>query len=209
MINRRQFLVWSTITLLTACGNKPTYRKIPSGSTVVALGDSLTFGYGATPDTAYPAILSNKTGWQIINAGVNGDTSEDVLNRLDGIIKQKPNLILLGIGGNDVLRKVDPETTKANINQIVDEIQSANIALVLIAEPYLSSSALFGKASDNPIYAQIAQEKDVPLFGRSDGGWSVILSDNALKSDRIHANAQGYAKFADNLYDYLQDIGFA
>ena len=209
MINRRQFVIFASVIALTACGNhSPSHSRIAKGSKVIALGDSLTFGYGATPETAYPTILADKTGWNIINEGINGDTSQGVLNRLDGIIEKNPALILLGIGGNDVLQKVAPTTTHANISNIVDKIKSANIALVLIAEPYLSTSALFGSASDNPIYANIAKEKEVPLFAKGDGGWSTILSDKSLKSDQIHANAQGYAKFADNLYQFLQNKGF-
>ena len=207
MLNRRQFLALSAFILITGCSKPPKLSKIASGSKVIALGDSLTYGYGATPETAYPTVLANKTGWQVSNEGINGDTSEGVLNRLDKIIEQSPNLILLGIGGNDVLHKVPTETVKANINQIVEKIKSANIRLVLIAEPYFSNAILFGKADDNPIYEEIAKEKQIPLFGKSDGGWSEIISDKSLKSDQIHANAEGYAKFADNLCKFLQKQG--
>ena len=209
-MNRRKFLIFTAIfPIITACSKKPKFSKIPSGSKVIALGDSLTFGYGATPETAYPTVLASKTGWQVINEGVNGDTSESVLNRLDKILEQSPSLILLGIGGNDVLQRVTPATTKANISQIIDKIKSANISLVLIAEPYFSNSALFGSASDNPIYQEVAKEKDIPLFAKGDGGWSDILSDTTLKSDQIHANAQGYAKFTENLVKFLNEQGFA
>ena len=76
--------------------------------------------------------------------------------------------------------------------------------MVLIAEPHLSTSALFGKATDNPVYKDAADELDVPLFKKS---WSNILSDDKLKSDQIHANEAGYAKFADELYEFLKQIG--
>lgn len=209
-MNRRKFLTFSiALPLLTACSKSPKNAKLSSGSKVIALGDSLTFGYGATPETAYPTVLASKSGWQVTNKGVSGDTSEGVLKRLDGVIEQNPALILLGIGGNDVLQRVAPATTKANISQIVDKIKAKNIPLVLIAEPYFSTSALLGVASDNPIYAEIAEEKNVPLFGKGDGGWSDILSDEKLKSDQIHANATGYAKFAENLYGFLKKQGFA
>ena len=137
---------------------------------------------------------------------VNGDTSADVLARLDAVIKQKPDLVLLGVGGNDVLQRIAPATTQANITEIVQKLKTANIKVVLIAEPYFSSSALFGKASDNPIYADIAKAEDVPLYAK---GWSTILSDDSLKSDQIHANTQGYRQFAENLYEFLQEEGYA
>lgn len=211
-MNRRQFLMKTAmigglaVVGLSACGEKvKKYPKIASGSKVIALGDSLTFGYGADKDKSYPVKLAKKTGWNVINAGINGDTSAGVLNRLDKIIQQKPALVLLGIGGNDVLRKVPSSVTKDNIAKIISQLQAKNIPVVLIAEPHISASALFGKASDNPIYQEIASSHNVPLLSDV---WSDILSDNKLKSDQIHANADGYALFSDKLYAFLQEQGF-
>lgn len=198
--------VITTGVLLTACSSaSPSHQKISKGSLVIALGDSLTYGYGADHSAAYPNVLSKLTGWNVKNEGINGNTSQDVLDRLDGIIAQKPKLVLLGIGGNDVLRRVNPSVTKENINQIIKRLQDANIAVVLIAQPHLSASALFGKASDNPIYEDIAKQHKVPLFADE---WSSILSDKSLKSDEIHANAQGYQKFAESIQNYLKEQGF-
>lgn len=208
MLNRRvflQLLAISPVVFVNACGNTPTFTKLVKGAKVVALGDSLTFGYGGGGQT-YPKVLAGLTGWQIENMGVNGDTSQGVLDRLDTVIAKKPKLVLFGIGGNDVLRKVNPDDTKANIINAIHQLSTKQIPTVLIAEPHLSASALFGKASDNPIYRQIADELNVPLFEK---GWSKILSDNSLKSDQIHANGAGYEVFAKDLYEFLKEIGYA
>lgn len=191
---------------MTGCSSEPQQAVVPAGSTVVALGDSLTYGYGTSLETAYPMVLAELSKWRVINAGVNGDTSADVLARVDETVKQAPDLVLLGVGGNDVLQRLSPDTTRANITATIDTLKSANIDVVLIAEPYFSTSALFGKASDNPLYEDIADTKEVPLYS---GGWSEILSDDTLKSDRIHANQAGYRQFAEGLYEYLQDEGMA
>lgn len=190
---------------MTGCGNEPTQTALPAGSTVVALGDSLTYGYGANTET-YPMVLAELSKWRVINAGVNGDTSADVLTRVNEITEQNPDLVLLGVGGNDVLQRIAPDTTRANIIATIDTLQSKNIDVVLIAEPHLSTSALFGKASDNPLYEDIAEAEDIPLYS---DGWSTILSDDALKSDRIHANAAGYRQFAEGLHEYLTEQGLA
>lgn len=208
MLHRRAFI--SSIAIITAvalfgCTNTPNYAALPAGAKVVALGDSLTVGVGANPNQSYPVLLANKTGWQIINMGVSGDTTEGVLARIEAVIYEKPALVLLGIGGNDVLRKVPKEQSRTNLTSIIMRLQAANIPVVLIAEPHLSVSALFGKASDNPIYQDVANTTGVPLLTKS---WSKILSDNQLKSDQIHANAAGYAIFADELYQYLKSIGY-
>ena len=196
----------SAAVATSSCSREQPKEYLPADSTVVALGDSLTYGYGATPQTSYPAILAELTGWQIINAGVNGDTSADVLARSAAIIAQNPDLVLLGVGGNDVLSRTEPLTTKANISATIATIKAANIPVVLIAEPYFCSSALFGRASDNPIYKEIATSEEIPLYSK---GWSEVLSDDSLKSDQIHANAAGYRHFAQGLYGYLQDEGLA
>ncbi|MDN3446194.1 GDSL-type esterase/lipase family protein [Psychrobacter sp. APC 3281] len=190
---------------VTGCGSEPTQTALPAGSTVVALGDSLTYGYGANDETAYPTVLAELSKWNVVNAGVNGDTSADVLTRVNEITKQNPDLVLLGVGGNDVLQRIAPDTTRANIIATIDTLQSNNIDVVLIAEPHLSTSALFGKASDNPLYEDIAEAEGIPLYS---DGWSTVLSDEALKSDKIHANAAGYRQFAEGLHDYLKDEGW-
>jgi len=207
---RERFLMLAGIGLsatisVTGCGSEPQQDTLPAGSTVVALGDSLTYGYGANDETAYPTVLAELSKWNVVNAGVNGDTSADVLTRVNEIAEQNPDLVLLGVGGNDVLQRISPDTTRANIIATIDTLQSKNIDVVLIAEPHLSTSALFGKASDNPLYEDIAEAEGIPLYS---DGWSTVLSDEALKSDKIHANAAGYRQFAEGLHDYLKDEGW-
>lgn len=119
------------------------------------------------------------------------------------MILKKPKLVLLGIGGNDVLKGVPSQITKNNLINIINQLKSQSITVVLIAQPYISASALFGRASDNPIYQEVADLTDVPLLSEA---WSEILSNNNLKSDQIHANPQGYAYFTDKLYQFLQNL---
>ena len=207
---RGRFLMLAGIGLsatisVTGCGSEPQQDTLPAGSTVVALGDSLTYGYGANPKTAYPTVLAELSKWNVVNAGVNGDTSADVLTRVNKITEQNPDLVLLGVGGNDVLQRISPDTMRANIIATIDTLQSNNIDVVLIAEPYFSTSALFGKVSDNPLYEDIAETEGIPLYS---DGWSTVLSDDALKSDKIHANAAGYRQFAEGLHGYLKEEGW-
>lgn len=208
MPNRRTLLkslIILPLAFAVGCSDTPKYTAMPSGVKVVALGDSLTFGYGAEKSQSYPTVLAQKTGWNVINMGVNGDTTANVLTRVDSVIGENPKLVLLGIGGNDVLRRVGASETRSNLVSIIKALQDKNIPVVLIAEPHLSASALFGKASDNPVYKEVADELGVPLLEKA---WSNILSDDKLKSDQIHANGAGYAKFADDLYQFLKEIGY-
>lgn len=206
-MNRRTFLLGAGALLLTACGKKSarTHAKIPEGSTVLALGDSLTFGYGANPGESYPAQLQKLTGWNVVNGGISGDTSAQALSRLPALLARKPKLVIIGIGGNDFLRKVPEEQTRANIAKIIETVQKENIPAVLVGVPHITLGALFGHLSDHPLYEDLSEEYGIPLFG---GAWAEILGDNDLKSDQIHANGKGYRRFAEKLSDFLHAQGF-
>lgn len=204
-MNRRQFLILSISSTLLGCHHSSGHA-LPKGAKISALGDSLTEGYGTTIQNAYPAVLAQLTGWNVRNDGISGNTSKDVLMRLEGIIQAQPQLVLLGIGGNDFLRQIPNTETINNINQIITQFKNASIPVVLIAEPYLSATGLItGHLSDHPLYKQIAQEQHIPLFADA---WSDILSDKSLKSDPIHANEKGYRLFAEKLLKYLKKQGF-
>lgn len=207
MLTRRKFLTYTSVLLLAACGGKSGKKqtKIAADSTILALGDSLTYGYGASPAESYPAQLQKLTGWEIINGGISGDTSAQALSRLPALLQRKPKLVIISIGGNDFLRKLPETETRANIAEIIESVQKENIPAVLVGVPHLSVGALFGHLSDHPLYQELAEQYKIPLF---EGAWSEILSDEKLKSDQIHANAAGYKVFAERLEKFLQEEGF-
>ena len=200
---RRQFLLYTAIAALTACSAKKQGVRIAKGDTVVALGDSLTEGYGAS--VSYPTVLQQKTGWNVVNHGVSGNTSADILNRLPETLSLNPKLILFGIGGNDFLRKIDESETRKNIIQTIQQIKNNHIAVILIAEPHFTVSALFGSFKDHPMYEEIARQENIAVASHL---WSDILSDKSLKSDQIHANDAGYRQFAEKLTQFLKQQGF-
>jgi acyl-CoA hydrolase len=182
--------------LLAGCGRNPARAHlVAAGATVVALGDSLTAGTGATPETSYPAVLARLTGWQVGNAGVPGDTSAQALERLPALLQeQRPALVLVSIGGNDFLRRLPEAQTRANVRRICELVLASGAQVLLIAVPRPTLAAAFtGSLTDHLLYAQIADELQLPLQRQ---GWSEVLGDESLRSDSIHANAGGYARFA-------------
>lgn len=207
-ITRRRFVQISALlaAALTACSKTAPHAALPEGSTILALGDSLTAGYGADAEAAYPAVLAGLTGWQIINGGVSGNTSAQALARLPALMRRQPQLVLVSIGGNDFLRKVPEADTRSNIRQIVQQIKAAGVPAVLVAVPYFTTGALFGRLSEHPMYEELAAELNVPLLK---GAWAEVLGDKKLKSDQIHANAQGYRVFAEKMWAFLKQQGFA
>ena len=207
-LNRRRLLGASLATAfgLVACGRKPARAQaVPAGATVLALGDSLTSGVGASADTAYPAELARLTGWKVVNGGVSGDTSVQALARLPGLLQQhQPALVIVSIGGNDFLRRQSAATARANILRICSEAKSSGAQVLLVAVPELSLLAAAGRLSDHPMYEEIAEELKIPLHTK---GWSSVLAQERLRSDQIHANAAGYAEFAQGLVGTLRQTG--
>ena len=157
-ITRRRFVQISALlaAALTACSKTAPHAALPAGSTILALGDSLTAGYAADAEAAYPAVLASLTGWQIINGGVSGNTSAQALARLPALMRRQPQLVLVSIGGNDFLRKVPEADTRSNIRQIVQQIKAAGVPAVLVAVPYFTTGALFGRLSEHPMYEELA-----------------------------------------------------
>ncbi|RYY84770.1 MAG: GDSL family lipase [Comamonadaceae bacterium] len=193
--------------LLAACGKKKPALALPAGATVLALGDSLTAGYGAAPGQGWPEQLAAITGWQLVNEGVNGDTSAGALQRLGPLLQgQRFDAILIGIGGNDMLRGVDAAQTERNLRALVDAARAHSTHVALLATPAPDAlRAAAGLLSDAPFYAPVAQSTQTLLLP---GIYAAVLSDRALRSDPIHANAAGYARVAERLADALRDAGW-
>ncbi|MBP7302031.1 MAG: arylesterase [Brachymonas sp.] len=207
-MNRRAFVrqmaggvvATSLLAAIAGCGRKQAARAqlVPAGSTVLALGDSLTYGTGASPETAYPTVLAELSGWNVVNAGVSGNTSAQALERLPGLLAEhQPKLVIVSIGGNDFLRQLPEADTRANIIAICRQALGSGAQVLLVAVPKVSMVAALGQMSDHPLYADIAAELNVPLQRE---GWSKVLGDSKLRSDAVHANAQGYVQFAHSLH---------
>ena len=196
----RFFIAVCVAFLLAACDRAPTLPKLNSNDVIVAFGDSLTHGTGASADTAYPAVLAALTGRTVINAGVPGDTTSSGLQRLPEVLDEyKPRLVLLCLGGNDMLRKQPKAATENNLRLLVQTIRASGAEVVLIGVP---EPKLFGGAPD--FYSQVAEDMQLPL---EDDVFNEVLKDNRLKSDPIHANAAGYRVVAERLAEFLREAG--
>ena len=159
----RHFVALAAVLLLAACDRAPTLPKLNSHDVIVAFGDSLTHGTGASSDTAYPAVLASLTGRTVINAGVPGDTTASALQRLPAVLAEhQPRLVLLCLGGNDMLRKQSNAATENNLRLLVQSIRASGAEVMLIAVP---EPKLFGGAPD--FYQRVAE--DMRLQRRAEG----------------------------------------
>ncbi len=190
-----------------ACGRTPKQSPLPAGAIVLAIGDSVTYGTGASPGEDYPTQLAALTGWTIHNSGIPGDTSAGVKARIgDALAESKPALVILEIGGNDLLRRRSESETKENVRAILKLIKQSGVPVVLVSTPKFSPlGAAVGMLPDSPIYAELAEDEKVLLVPSI---FANVLSDSKLKSDPVHPNAAGYRKLAEGIAAELARFGF-
>jgi acyl-CoA thioesterase I len=156
----------------------------------------LTYGLGATKGNDYVSRLEVLSGKDIINMGVSGDDSQDVLNRLDRVIQKKPDLVILMIGGKDVLKKVDSATMFANIEETVTKLKASGAAVMLVGMP----GGLLSDPFDETFEA-IAERHEavyVPEFMGS------LIRGREYMSDSVHPNDAGYAIAAERIYEVMR-----
>lgn len=201
-IRNRWLLVFLLLTLLPGCGDSPPrLPRLPADSVILAFGDSLTYGTGADSMQSYPARLAQLVNRRVINAGVPGEITAAGLERLPGLLDRvRPGLLILCHGGNDLLRKLDSNTTRSNLQAMLDEARIRNIPVVLLGVP---RPGLFLLESD-AVYQQLAAEQAIPFEGEV---IAAVESDNSLKSDPIHPNAEGYRRIAEAVSQLLRNSG--
>lgn len=187
-----------TAAALLAAACRPKAPNLDSpGRTIVCLGDSITSGVGAEPGPPYPDLLAARLGTEVVNAGVPGDTAEDGLARVGDALAADPWLVIVELGGNDVLRQIPPERTEAALRAILERLLAARVVPLLV-ELRVPFAGRYGE-----IYGRLSKQYKVPLV---EGALHDILLDPALKSDEIHPNAQGYERLADAVADEVKPL---
>jgi lysophospholipase L1-like esterase len=184
-----------------SCGRSPSVRPLQAGDVVLAFGDSLTHGTGAREEEAYPVVLAELIGVPVINAGVPGEMTAEGLKRLPGALDEhQPSLVLLCLGGNDMLNRRDDADIQRNLENMIRLCQSRGIDVLLIGVP---KPKLLGMKTAE-FYYEAARRSGVPL---EDHVLPKILKNNRYKSDRIHPNATGYRMMAEAVADALRKAG--
>jgi acyl-CoA thioesterase I len=185
---------------LTACHGQPEMTPLSAGAVILAFGDSLTFGTGATPETSYPSDLQKITGMKVINSGIPGEESQQSLGRIGTeLANYHPQLVIVCLGGNDLIRGRSPAKIKENLRQIILQIQKTGAQVILIGVP---APSLGFRAPG--FYAELGQEMDIPVDTEM---VPELLQTPAYKSDYIHFNVQGYRVFAEDIDAFLKKLG--
>ena len=166
------------------------------------IGDSLTSGYGLPPEQAFPARLE---AWlrqkgieaRVVNAGVSGDTTASGLALLDWALADKPDLVILALGGNDALRGIDPGAVRANLDKMIDKVEASGAKVLLlgmIAPPNWGEEY---KGAFDRIFPELAQAHHVPLYSFFLEG--VAMKPELNQPDGIHPNEAGVSVLVDRI----------
>jgi acyl-CoA thioesterase I len=176
---------------------------------IVALGDSLTAGYGLPQNQSFPAQLeaalkARGADVRIVNAGVSGDTAAAAEKRLDWALPDDAGAVIVELGGNDALQGIPPEGTKAALAKIIEQLKARGLPVLLagmeaprnMGEDYVTA---FGA-----IYPDLAAHYDVLLYPFFLEG--AALNDGLMQKDGIHPNGKGVAKIVENMLPKMEEL---
>lgn len=187
----------------------PAPAPRPSAPRIVVLGDSLTAGLGLPVGAAYPTLLQQRIDaggyrFEVVNAGVSGDTSAGGLSRLDWALQGDVRVLVVALGGNDALRGLQPAELQHNLAQIIERAQARQVRVVLAG---MESPPNWGRdynVSFHKVYTTLADTYHVPLVPFLLQG--VAGSDTLNQADGIHPTAEGARIVAANVWAVLKPV---
>ena len=191
-------LAWLLIILGGGCGGSVQLKNLPlQNNDICCFGDSLVYGTGTSdPEKeSYPSILENMIGRPVYNWGTPGDTTAQALSKCSHFESQKFGIVIVTIGGNDILQRVRWEETEKNLRFIFQKIQESGavVAFTGVTGPL--------NPTRNKLYKKICQQEGVHYISEILDG---ITDDPTLRADEVHPNAQGYRIMADRISESLR-----
>lgn len=178
---------------------------------ILMFGDSITAGYGLSEEQAYPALIQEKIdslglNYTVVNAGLSGETTAGGARRVDWILQQDVDIFLVGLGGNDGLRGIDPSNTKKNLIAIIEKIREKDSKIDIILTGMQAPPNLGQKytSSFRSVFREVANKKNITFM-------PFLLEDVAgieelNQPDGIHPTAEGQQIIANNIWPYLKPL---
>lgn len=186
------FLLWRQ----AGPGADMSCRSLEPAPVIVAFGDSLVEGYGASPGNDAFSRVQSAIGVPIVNLGRSGDTSAGALERIDEALSLEPDIVIVLVGGNDALRRVPVAETEAALSGILSRIKDAGARPILVGviggfpqDPYA------------PMFEQLSKQHEVPLVKNILSG---LIGRDEFMSDAVHPNDAGYARMAERMQPFIE-----
>jgi len=205
------YLVLAVLVTPPAARATDSIETKPERKTIVVFGDSLAAGLGVDPEEAFPALLQRQiddAGWNyaVVNAGVSGDTTAGGLRRIDWQLQRKVDVLVLELGGNDGLRGIPVEATKANLQAIIDRAKQKypRMQIVVAGMQMPPNMGEEYNAAFRRIFPDLAKANNaalIPFLLAGVGGQPELN-----QTDRIHPTAEGYRIVAENVWKVLKPL---
>jgi acyl-CoA thioesterase-1 len=176
---------------------------------ILAFGDSLTAGFGLAAEQALPVRLAAKLKSEgveatIVNAGVSGETTAGGLARLDWTLAERPDIVILELGANDALRGIDPNVTRANLDNMLAKLKATGVKILLVGMRAPTNWGVEYKRQFDTIYPELAQKYGVPLDPFVLDG--VAMNPDLNQSDMLHPNERGVDVIAARMAPYVKRL---
>lgn len=183
----------------------------PARPRIVIIGNSITAGYGLAPEHAFPALLQKRIdslglGYDVVNAGLSGETTSGGVRRVGWLLRQPADVLVIELGGNDGLRGIDPALTKENLRTIISTARERNPDIRVILGGMRMPMNMGEKYRDEfeRVFAEVADADRVVLIPHILEGVGGVTALN--QPDGIHPTAEGQLVIANNVWDYLEPI---
>jgi acyl-CoA thioesterase-1 len=188
------------VLLFFMFGNSNNVTDLPrKAGPIVAYGDSLVSGVGTTPGNTFVNELSRRIGEDIVNLGEAGNTTADGLMRIRELEALEPRLVIILLGGNDSLRRIDPKDTFANLNTLIETLHAKNTAVLLIG---ITGGFSYGTQYENE-FEELAERHGVAYVPNILKG---LMGHTEFMADAIHPNDEGHKRMADKIEPVLREL---
>lgn len=183
----------------------------PEQKSILFFGDSITAGLGVDKSQAFPALVQQKVdsaglNYEVINGGLSGETSAGGLRRIDWVLQRKIDVFVLELGGNDGLRGIELSSTKDNLQQIIDKVQSKypDVQIILAGMQVPPNLGQEYTRQFESMYPELAKENDLPLI-------PMILdkiggNEDFMQGDGIHPTPKGHRVIAETIWEKLEPL---
>jgi acyl-CoA thioesterase-1 len=194
---------------VTAPPDRPKKPDSAERPRIVAFGNSLTAGLGVRPDQSYPAHLQRALdaagyAYRVVNAGVSGETTAGGARRVSWVLKNKPTIVILELGGNDGLRGLSLQETKANLERIIQQLQQASVTVVLAGMKLPPNYGQEYTAGFEALYQALAKQYRLTLIPFFLDG--VAGSSSLNQADGIHPTGEGYRIIVEKVVPTLEPL---